>query len=200
MRYTVVAITLHWVMALGVLALAALGLVMVHGHFALGRRFALYQLHKSIGITILIAALLRLGWRLAHRPPPLPTHMPQHERLAALAGHGLLYFLLIALPFIGWALVSASGLNIPTHLYGLIPWPPLPILPSLHNKAPVEALLKSMHRYGAWALLLLVAGHAGAALRHHFVLKDDVLRRMLPRTRGDRPPVTIAPRSLAEMP
>ena len=185
-RYTTVAITLHWVMALGVLALAALGLVMVHGHLGLGRRFALYQLHKSIGVTILVAALLRLAWRHAHRPPSLPTHMPQLERLSAHAGHWLLYFYLIALPLTGWALVSASVLNIPTHLYGVIPWPHLRVLSSLHEKAPVEALLKSIHRYGAWALLVLVAGHAGAALRHHFVQKDDVLLRMLPRLPRDR--------------
>ena len=191
-RYTTVAITLHWVMALGVLALAALGLVMVHGHLGLGRRFALYQLHKSIGVTILVAALLRLAWRHAHRPPSLPTHMPQLERLTAHAGHWLLYFYLIALPLTGWALVSASVLNIPTHLYGVIPWPHLPVLSSLHDKAPVEALLKAIHRYGAWTLLVLVAGHAGAALRHHFVQKDDVLLRMLPRLRGDRSMVTAS--------
>jgi cytochrome b561 len=77
-------------------------------------------------------------------------------------------------------------LNIPTHLYGVIPWPHLRVLSSLHEKAPVEALLKSIHRYGAWALLVLVAGHAGAALRHHFVQKDDVLLRMLPRLPRDR--------------
>jgi len=179
-------------MALGVLALAALGLVMVHGHLGLGRRFALYQLHKSIGVTILIAALLRLAWRHAHRPPSLPTHMPQLERLTVHAGHWLLYFYLIALPLTGWALVSASVLNIPTHLYGVIPWPHLRVLSSLHDKAPVEALLKSIHRYGAWTLLVLVAGHAGAALRHHFVQKDDVLLRMLPRLRRDRSIVTAS--------
>ena len=185
-RYTAVAITLHWVMALGVLALAALGLVMVHGHLGLGRKFALYQLHKSIGVTVLIVAVLRLAWRYAYPPPPLPTHMPPLERLTAHAGHWLLYFYLIALPLTGWALVSASVLNIPTHLYGVIPWPHLPELSSLHNKAPVEAFLKMIHRYGAWTLLVLIAGHAGAALRHHFVLKDGVLLRMLPRPRRDR--------------
>ena len=156
-RYTAVAITLHWVMALGVLALAA---------------------------------LLRLAWRYAYRPPPLPRHMPQLERLTAHAGHWLLYFFLIALPLTGWALVSASVLNLPTHLYGAIPWPHLPVLSSLPNKAPVEALLKVIHRYGPWTLLVLVAGHAGAALRHHFVQKDDVLLRMLPRLPRDRSTVT----------
>ena len=118
--------------------------------------------------------------------------MPQLERLSAHAGHWLLYFYLIALPLTGWALVSASVLNIPTHLYGVIPWPHLRVLSSLHEKAPVEALLKSIHRYSAWTLLVLVAGHAGAALRHHFLQKDDVLLRMLPRLRRDRSIVTAS--------
>jgi cytochrome b561 len=81
----------------------------------------------------------------------------------------------------GWALVSAAVVKMPTMLYHTIPWPHLPILSTLPNKAPVEAALKFVHRYGAWTLLLFVAGHAAAALRHHFVQHDEVLRRMLPR-------------------
>jgi cytochrome b561 len=182
-RYTVVAIILHWVMALGILALAAMGLLMVHAHLPLSRKFYLYQLHKSIGITILLAAFLRLLWRLWHKPPELPLHMPRLEQLAAHGGHLVLYVFLFALPISGWALVSASVLSIPTHLYGVIPWPHLPVLSTLHNKAPVEAVLKLVHRYGAWTVLVVVAGHAAAALRHHFVKRDDVLSRMLPRLR-----------------
>jgi cytochrome b561 len=187
-RYTVVAIILHWVMALGILALAVIGLLMVHAHLPLHRKFALYQLHKSIGITILLAAFLRVLWRLWHKPPALPAHMPQLEQLAARGGHLALYFFLFALPVTGWALVSASVLSIPTHLYGVIPWPHLPVLSTLHNKAPVEAILKLVHRYGAWTLLAVVAGHAAAALRHHFVKRDDVLTRMLPWLGGSSAP------------
>jgi cytochrome b561 len=179
-RYTVVAIILHWVMALGILALAAIGLLMVHVHMPLAKKFQLYQLHKSIGITILLAAVLRLLWRLWHKPPELPAHMHAHEKLAARGGHLALYFFLFALPIGGWALVSASVLSIPTHLYGVIPWPHLPVLSTLHDKRPVEAILKLAHRYGAWTMLALVAGHAAAALRHHFVAGDDVLLRMIP--------------------
>jgi cytochrome b561 len=153
---------------------------MVHAHMPLHRKFYLYQLHKSIGITILLAGVLRILWRLWHKPPELPAHMPQLEQLAARGGHLALYFFLFALPISGWALVSASVLSIPTHLYGVIPWPHMPVLSTLHNKAPVEAILKLVHRYGAWTLLAAVAGHAAAALRHHFVKRDDVLTRMLP--------------------
>ena len=195
-RYTAVAIILHWVMALGILALLALGLVMTHVHLPFARKFALYQLHKSIGITVLLAAFLRLAWRVFQRPPALPSHMPRLEQAAAHAGHLVLYVFLFALPLSGWALVSASVLHIPTHLYGVIPWPHLPVLSTLANKAPVEAALKAAHRYGAWTLLVIVVGHAAAALRHHFVKHDDVLLRMLPRFRR-RP--AIATRTLREL-
>ena len=179
-RYTAVAIVLHWAMALGIAALATMGLVMVHLKLDPMRQFQLYQLHKSIGITILLAAALRLGWRLAFRPPPLPGSMPPVERAAAAGSHLLLYLFLFALPFTGWALVSSSVFNIPTVLYGVVPWPDLPILSTLDNKAPIEAVLKYVHAYTAYALIGLVCVHAGAALRHHFIIKDDVLWRMLP--------------------
>jgi cytochrome b561 len=179
-RYSQVAIILHWVMALGVLVLAGIGLAMMHLNLDPMRLFQLYQLHKSIGITILLAALLRLAWRLAHKPPALPSSMTPLARKAADGSHVLLYFALFALPLTGWALVSASVLDIPTVLYGVVPWPHLPILSTLENKKPVEDALKLMHAYGAWAFIALVVGHAGAALHHHFIAKDDVLRRMLP--------------------
>jgi len=115
-RYTAGAIILHWVMALGIPGLAAISLVRVHVHLPLQRKFALYQLHKSIGVTILLAALLRLTWRLIHKPPELPAHMPALERAAAVGGHLVLYFFLFALPLTGWALVSASVLSIPTSM------------------------------------------------------------------------------------
>jgi cytochrome b561 len=179
-RYTLVAIILHWVMALGILALAGIGLAMTHLKLDPFTQFKLYQLHKSIGITIFLAAALRLAWRLGHRPPALPASMTPFARKVAEGSHLLLYFALFALPLTGWALVSASVLDIPTVLYGVVPWPHLPILSTLENKKPVEDALKLVHAYGAWALLALVAVHAGAALHHHFIAKDDVLRRMLP--------------------
>ena len=182
-RYTLVAIILHWVMALGVLALAAMGLAMTHLSLSPMRLFQLYQLHKSVGITIFLAAFLRLAWRLMNHPPQLPMAMSALEKMAAAAGHLLLYVFLFALPLTGWALVSASAFDIPTVLYGLVPWPHLPVLSSLADKAPVEALFKAVHAYGAWALIALVSVHAAAALRHHFILGDDVLSRMLPAQR-----------------
>jgi len=188
-RYHAVSIALHWLIALGILALIAIGLAMTHLALAPLLKFQLYQLHKSIGVTVLLAVLLRILWRLGHRPPPLPE-LKRLEKAAADGMHGLLYVLMVALPLTGWALVSASPFNLPTVLYGLVPWPHLPILATLEDKAPVEAVLKFTHGKLGWLLLVLIVVHVGAALRHHFVLRDGVLRRMLPfatpRTREKR--------------
>jgi len=179
-RYTMVAILLHWVIALGILCLIVMGLVMTQLHISQMLQFRLYQLHKSIGITVLLAVVLRLLWRLGHAPPPMPASLPQLERHAAEGMHKLLYVFMFAMPLTGWALVSVSPFNIPTVLYGLIPWPHLPVLSTLHDKVAADALLSKIHAYGGWTLIALLAVHAGAALRHHFILRDTVLLRMLP--------------------
>jgi cytochrome b561 len=179
MRYDAVAIILHWVIALGILALIVMGLSMTHLGLATMAKFRLYQLHKSIGITVLLAVLLRVLWRLTHRPPPLPA-MPPLERAAAGATHGLLYVLMLVIPLSGWALVSVSPFNLPTVLYGLVPWPHLPVLSDLADKPAAEAVVKFIHGKLAWLLTAVILLHAAAGLRHHFVLRDGILRRMLP--------------------
>lgn len=179
-RYTVVAILLHWTSALCVLALIGIGLVMTHAGLAPMRQFQLYQWHKSLGITVLGLTMLRLLWRAFHRPPPHPATMPVHERRAAGAAHALLYLLIAGLPLTGWMAVSLSPFNIPTVLYGIVPWPHIPLASLLADPAVAEGLLKLIHAYGAWVLTALLILHVGAALRHHLVLGDEVLRRMLP--------------------
>ena len=178
-RYTTVAIALHWLIALAILAMLAIGLTMTHVKLAPVDKFKLYQLHKSIGLTILALAVLRLGWRLVHRPPALPAAMPAWERGAAEGTHVLLYGFMIGLPLLGWAMVSASPFNLPTVLYGVLPWPHLPI--PYKAAAAAEPVLRWLHAYGAYALLGFVVLHAGAALRHALVKGDDILQRMLPR-------------------
>ncbi|EHP82228.1 MULTISPECIES: cytochrome b [Methylobacteriaceae] len=179
-RYSAVAILLHWASALGVLALIGMGLIIAHAGLAPMRQFQLYQWHKSVGITVLALTVLRVLWRLTHRPPPHPARMPARERVAASTAHGLLYLLLVGLPLTGWAVVSLSPFNIPTVLYGLVPWPHLPLAAFVPNPAAAEGFLKLMHAYGAWLLTALLILHVAAALRHHFIIHDDVLRRMLP--------------------
>lgn len=188
-RYDAVAILLHWLVAVGVVAQIAIGLAMTQLPLTPARQFPLYQMHKSIGITVLAVVLLRVAWRLTHRPPPLPDTMPLVERRFASAAHLVLYGLLVGLPLTGWAVVSASPYNIPTVLYGLVPWPHLPVLSTLHDKAPVEAVLATIHSFGGWFLAALIGVHAAAALRHHVLLHDAVLWRMLPLLRrpGPRP-------------
>ncbi len=181
-RYSAVAILLHWLIAAGIAALIVIGLMMTHLTRQLSQMdvFRLYQLHKSIGITVLLLVAVRVLWRLTHRPPPLPTHMPAAEKQAAHGLHGLLYALMIGMPLVGWAVVSSSPFNLPTVLYGLIPWPDLPVLPHLAGKAAVSGVLARVHAYGGWIMTALILVHIGAALRHHLIKRDPVMGRMIP--------------------
>lgn len=181
-RYTAVAILLHWLIALGILALIAIGLIMTQLQATIGpmETFKLFQLHKSIGITVLLLAVIRILWRFTHKPPALPAEMPAVEKGAAHGLHWLLYILMLGLPLTGWAVVSSSPFNLPTVLYSLIPWPDLPVLPHLANKAAVSQALAWVHAYGAWILIGLLVVHFGAVFRHHIIKRDGILLRMMP--------------------
>lgn len=178
-RYGLVALALHWLIALAIIAMLVLGSLMTDLPNS-PQKFELYQLHKSVGMTILVASLLRLGWRLTNPPPPLPPSVPRLEAMAARTAHALFYVLMIGLPLSGWMMVSASTLNIPTRIFGLVELPHLPWLATLANKKPVEDALKEVHEMAGWAMVALLLLHVAAALRHHLLLKDDILRRMLP--------------------
>ncbi|HEY6864516.1 MAG TPA: cytochrome b/b6 domain-containing protein [Burkholderiales bacterium] len=162
----------HWVMAVLIFVQIALGLMAANWHLS-PTQIRLFFWHKSIGMLILALLALRLAWRLAGRAPALPADMPAWERAAAHASHALLYLLMVALPVTGWLVNSAA--NIPFRVFYLVPLPPI--------VAPDKALaddLAWVHR-GLFVLLALVlVAHIGAALRHHFVKRDDVLARMLP--------------------
>lgn len=180
-RYSAVAVALHWTIALCILALFGLGIVMTSlPPSDLSRTFALYQLHKSLGITVLLLTVARLVWRLTHPAPPLPESMSLWERRAAQTVHAAFYVLLLLIPFVGWALVSSSPLNIPTVLFDTIPWPHLPVLPDLPYKKDVEAALKDVHGALAYGAAVLMVLHIGAALKHHFITRDNILARMIP--------------------
>lgn len=171
-RYGALALGLHWLIALLVLAMLALGWYMTD--LPLGPdKIKIYNLHKSFGVVILLLMLLRLGWRLISPPPPLPAGMPGLERLAAKTSHLLLYLMLFAQPVIG--LLHSAAANFPVVVFGTITLPAL-IGPS----EPLKNFLAGLHGWLAVAILVLVLVHAAAALRHHLILKDDILRRMLP--------------------
>jgi cytochrome b561 len=162
----------HWVMALLILVQIALGLMAANWHLS-PTQIRLFFWHKSIGMLILALLALRLGWRLANPTPEPPPGTPAWERAAARAGHALLYVLMIVLPATGWIVNSAA--NIPFRIFYVVPLPAL--------VAPDKALADSValvHR-GLFVLLALVlVAHIGAALRHHFVKRNDILTRMLP--------------------
>lgn len=180
-RYGSVAIVLHWMIALLMLGQIAVGLTMTRLHDQ-RLAFGLIQWHKSFGFLTLALVLLRIGWRLLNRPPPLPASMPDWEKRGAGLSHALLYGLMLALPVSGWVLVSVSTLAIPTYAFYLFVIPHLPLAAT----DAAETAATATHHWLAYLAIAVLALHGLAALRHHFVLRDDVLKRMLPTERGAR--------------
>jgi cytochrome b561 len=172
--YGWVAIVFHWTIAALIIGQWGLGWTMEH---LVGPRlaFGLIQWHKSVGLLILALALLRLSWRLANPRPLLPEGMSPFEKLAAGSVHRGLYWLMVLLPLSGWALVSASVLEIPTYTFYLFVMPDLPI----ERSEAAESFWTTAHIVLGWILVAIVAAHVLAALRHHFLLHDTVLKRMI---------------------
>lgn len=182
-RYTAVAIMLHWLIALCVIGLIGAGIWMsdaIKDPKTQGLAFVVYQWHKSIGLTVLVLSIARLVWRLIHPAPPLPASLTPLERMAARFTHVAFYVLMIGMPLLGWALVSASPLGIPTIVFGLFEWPHIGWLAGLDDKKSVEDALKYAHGTAGYVMGGLIVLHVGAALKHHFIDRDQVLARMLP--------------------
>jgi len=167
-RYSGVAIALHWVLALALAFQLALGFSMPHD----ARGFEMFQLHKSVGIAILLLTVARIAWRLAKKPP-LATEGGFGGFLAK-AVHLLLYLFMIGAPLTGWALVSTAEIKAPTVLFGMVPWPHLP-LPGTINE-PME----EVHELLAWLGIALIVLHILGAIRHQFLIRDNLMRRMSP--------------------
>ncbi|PXV61543.1 Cytochrome b561 [Dyella jiangningensis] len=160
---------LHWTMAVLILAMLFIGVGMVST--VSGKHTWLLALHKPLGALIFILALIRLGVRLRFPPPPLPDDMPALMRFVAHASHWLLYALMLALPLVGWAMLSAGGY--PISLGGSVHLPPI-----LAANGETFAWLREAHRYLAYLLFVTVLGHMGAALYHGLIRRDDVLPSM----------------------
>lgn len=175
-RYSELAIVLHWVLAIAITGLFALGVYMHELPFS-PWRLKLYNWHKWSGISVLVLSALRLVWRLSHRPPPLPTaicqSMPSWQVSAHHATHHLMYGLFFAVPLFGWAYSSAAGF--PIVWFGV--WPLPDLLPA--DKALAE-LIKPLHQWSALALMGLALLHVAAAYKHQWVDRDGLLQRMLP--------------------
>ena len=170
--YDSVARGLHWLTALLVLAEYIVGSVMPHVRLAPPFAF-LVQVHLALGSGLLLVVLLRIVWRLKHRPPPPPPSPAWQRRLAA-ATHFLLYLTLILMPLAGWASASAHGY--PVRAFGILSLPAL-----VPYRAHIGFILGMVHADVLyWILLALIAMHVGAALYHRFVKRDSVLNRMLP--------------------
>lgn len=179
--YTKTAIFLHWAIALLIVAALLIGLVMGEDDLLPREaRVTAFQLHKSLGFSVLGLLIIRIFWRLTHKVPELPAGMKPVEVKISKLTHGLLYLLMLAVPLVGWAVVSSSPYGIPSIWFGLFEIPHLPILSALENKAEISESFGEVHETLAWGLLALVGLHAAAALKHHFIEKDDVLTRMLP--------------------
>ncbi|WP_284447397.1 cytochrome b [Fluviibacter phosphoraccumulans] len=171
-QYTATAKLLHWIMAIALIALLALGFYMHDLPFS-PMKLKLYSWHKWAGVCLFLLVFVRVAWRITHRPPTLPEHMKSMERIIAHGGHHMLYLLMIVIPLSGWLMSSAKGFQ--TVLFGVLPLPDL-----LEKNEALGGLLQQLHMGLNLFFAAVVIGHVAAALKHHFVNKDDVLRRMLP--------------------
>lgn len=175
-RYTLTAIVLHWVLGVALLAMIAVGAYMADLPFS-PQRLKLFNWHKWAGISILVLSIVRLAWRLTHRPPALSAAienaMPRWQMVAYHATHHGLYALFFIVPLLGWAYSSAAGF--PIVLFGQLPLPDF--VPA--DKELAE-MIKPWHGYAAFLMLALVAAHVGAAIKHQFIDRDGLISRMLP--------------------
>ena len=171
-QYTRTAKSLHWLMAVMFFCLLALGFYM-HDLPLSPEKLQFYSWHKWAGVTVFLLVWLRLFWRVTHRPPTLPASMPKLMQLAAHAGHLALYLLMIAIPLSGCLMSSAKGFQ--TVWFGVLPIPDL-----LDKNKELGAVLAEVHETLNLIFIAVIVGHIGAALKHHFIDKDDILTRMLP--------------------
>ena len=187
-RYSGVAIGLHWIIAF--LLLTNIGLAWYFNTLHGTARIEPTQWHKSIGITVLILSVARLGWRLAVPPPKLPAYVTGWEKRLAQSVHGLFYVVMLGMPLSGWAMVSASPLVkvFPITLYHLVPWPALSFLTNLPHDQLKEAHKVFLTTHGLLAKLAygLIVLHVAGALKHQFIGNDDVVARMIPFSRRRR--------------
>lgn len=167
-RYGLIAVLLHWVVAILIIGLLILGLYMVRLPIGL-EKLKFYGWHKEFGLLVLGLAIVRLTWRIMNQVPNLA--LPWYERIAARTVHWAFYVFMFAMPITGWAITSAAGL--PASFFGLFTLPNI-VLPNEELRHTFEEL----HEWLGYALIATIVLHVAGALKHHFMDKDDILRRM----------------------
>jgi len=171
-HYGSVAMLLHWGMAVLIVGLLILGLIMTGLPIGI-QKLKFYRWHKELGVLVLMLVTVRICWRMINTTPPLPASIPRLQQLAAHVAHYAFYVFMMAMPITGWMLSSAAGL--PVSFFDLF------VLPDLVSADPsLKELLTKIHQWLAYGLILTLCAHVGAALLHHFINKDDILRRILP--------------------
>jgi len=184
LRYGSVAMSFHWVIALLVIANICVGLYMGDLPRSDPMKFEIFQIHKSIGLSVLVLSILRVLWRLVNPIPPLPAGMNPALKLGARISHFVLYFLIVAIPLTGYIMVSASPLGNGTDYFGLFTWPNLPLFAGMTREQlhPIHETWEDVHVYLAWSAIVLIPIHVLAALYHGILRRDGVLSRMMPGT------------------
>lgn len=172
-RYPKLIMLLHWLMAILIVSAFVMGVVMTDIPGFTPTKIKYYSWHKWIGITVLLLACLRLLWRLRYPAPPYPAGMPAWQQKAATGTHHLLYLLFFASPISGYFYSLAAG--VPVVYLQLIP---LPVL--IEPNPELKPILQGLHKAFNISLALLVFAHIGAALKHHFIEKDGIFKRILP--------------------
>ena len=173
-RYSRVAVWLHWIIALLIVANLLLGFF--REDFDKPVRAVMMGWHKSIGLTVIALTVARLSWRLVHRPPPFDPAMKRWEASVARLVHGLFYLLLLAIPLSGWLIVSTGEKVNPTSVYWLFDVGPLPVTPGEDQHEFAE----EAHKLLGYAMLFLLALHVGGALKHHLEGHRQLIGRMSP--------------------
>lgn len=175
-RYSSVAIALHWIIALLVLTLIALGLYMDHA--SIDDPTPLHNLHKALGILVMLLVVVRVIWRLTHKAPSLPQDMPKQQRIAAMSVEGILYIFQILMPATGW--LAMSAIAAPVVMFGLFSWPNIPLPESVLESGSLSTILFPLHQWLSWFFAGFIALHILAALYHRIIRRDQIIFRMLP--------------------
>ena len=170
-KYGITTILFHWIMAVIIIGLLGFGIYMTRLSISL-TKLKMYGWHKEFGMLVLGLVILRILWRFINITPRLPDTLTKFEKFSARSVHWLFYLFMFAMPITGWLITSAAGL--PVSFFGLF------LIPNLiETNEPLRILFQVIHQWLGYALIGVICLHISAALKHHFINRDDVLRRIV---------------------